>query len=127
MQVKEVRATDKNFMASQVKVDMWIKQQIHVVYLKAWRTLGKALEKEHRNYEDGYAKVPKLCAQIIYQNQDNVAKLSGHDTSEAFEDLCVTVKPCIDGWVAGCRPVLVLDGRHLIWWCLFSNGFPLWR
>lgn len=74
MLVKDLESNSWSFKASEVKKYLWKNSQVQVNYAKAWKKLGKVLEKVNRNYESSYAKVSELCAQNFWVNPKSVAK-----------------------------------------------------
>lgn len=44
-------------------------------------------------------------------NPGSIAKLKKEGGK--FEALLISYKPTVDGWIAGCRPIIGLDGCHL--------------
>lgn len=67
----------------------------------------------YENYEDIYAKVLESCAQILEKYMGSVVMYGRYEETETFESLCISFQAIIDGWVAGCRPIIGLYGCHL--------------
>ncbi|KAL5711434.1 hypothetical protein ACHQM5_021890 [Ranunculus cassubicifolius] len=109
----EVRCHYLSYKPKDLIDAIWEKHQTHISYGTAWRARIKIMEMIYGNYEESYKLGPALCYQMIKRNPGGVASCSRDHNTEQFTSLCIAFRATLDGWKAGCRPVLGLDGCHL--------------
>ncbi|KAK1305905.1 hypothetical protein QJS10_CPA10g01385 [Acorus calamus] len=81
-------------------------------YHRVWRAKCKGNNMIWGSYDDLYALVPSLRAELLKRNPDSVIHYCT-DADYSFERLFVSFGACIKGFLAGCRPLIGLDGCHL--------------
>ena len=96
---------------------------IQLKYSKAWSGLKLALDQTHGTYEESFQLLFNWAAQLELSSpgsrvQIEVEKIWG---KIRFKRIFVALKPCVDGFLAGCRPFIGVDASfcmvntHDIW------------
>ena len=57
--------------------------------------------------------VPEVCRQVLLKNPGSVAQWLRSPVDGTFVGVCVAFKALLNGFHAGCRPVIGLDGCHM--------------
>jgi hypothetical protein len=88
---------------------------MEVPYNKVFRGKEKALDMIYGKWDDSYDLLPTYRAALLKSMPGSVVEL---DTEEHQGDVCfrrffVAFKPCIDGFLQGCRPYIAIDATHL--------------
>ncbi|KAL5711197.1 hypothetical protein ACHQM5_021682 [Ranunculus cassubicifolius] len=109
----EVRLHYQCYKPREIVLAVWDKWATNISYFTAWKARTKIMELIHGNYEDSYRVAPALCLQMLKRNPGSIAQCHRHQLDEKFTDLCIAFNATLEGWVAGCRPVIGLDGCHL--------------
>jgi hypothetical protein len=86
-----------------------------VPYNKVFRGKEKALDMIYGKWYDSYDLLPTYRAALLKSMPGSVIEL---DTEEHQGDVCfrrffVALKPCIDGFLKGCRPYIAIDATDL--------------
>lgn len=89
--------------------------EIKLKYSKAWSGMKLALEQVHGKYEESFqllfnwkAKIERKCPGSIVE-----IELEKLGNKMCFKRLFVALKPCIDGFLQGCRPYVGVDSTKL--------------
>jgi len=82
--------------------DFWIKLR----YSKAWSGMKVALERIHGKYEESFGMLYNWKDQIELCSPGSIVEIEcfGKGKAKRFKQIFVALKPCIDGWLEGCRP-----------------------
>jgi hypothetical protein len=69
----------------------------------------------NEKWDDSYDLLPTYHGELSRSLPDNVVELyiEIHDIVVCFGRAFVALKPCIDGFVIGCRPYIAMDTTHL--------------
>jgi len=91
------------------------KYKVDVPYDRVFRGKEKALDMIYGKWDDSYDLLPTYRAEILKSMPGSIVEL---DTEEHNGDVCfrrffVALKPCIDGFLQGCRPYIAMDSTHL--------------
>jgi hypothetical protein len=88
---------------------------IKLKYSKAWSGMQVALEQIHGKYEESFQLLFNWAAQIEASSPGSRVQieLEEVDNNQRFKRIFVALKPCIDGFLAGCRPFLGVDASSL--------------
>ena len=91
------------------------KYTLKVPYSKVFRDKEKALKMIFGKWDDSYDLLPTYRAELLKSAPGSIVEL---DTENHQEDVCfrrffVALKPCIDGFLQGCRPYIAIDASHL--------------
>ncbi|XP_028799280.1 uncharacterized protein LOC114754657 [Neltuma alba] len=85
---------------------------VKLTYKQAYRAKQKALEDIHGRPDQSYMLIPWICERLKETNNKTVAKWVGN-TNNTFERAFIAYGCCIEGFIAGARHVLYIDGCHL--------------
>ncbi len=86
---------------------------IKLKYSKAWSGMKQALEQIHGKYEESFQLLFNWKAQIDHSSPGSIVQIELEKKSKRFKRIFVALKPCIDGFLAGCRPYLGIDSTSL--------------
>ncbi|KAK8578435.1 hypothetical protein V6N13_116279 [Hibiscus sabdariffa] len=83
----------------------------HVHQSKLYRTRVIAIEIIERNHKDQYSRIYDYLGELRLSNPGTttICKLD----EKVFEHFYICMQACKDGFKAGCRPIICLDGCHL--------------
>ncbi|KAK8658345.1 hypothetical protein V6N13_036553 [Hibiscus sabdariffa] len=102
---------DPNFSHNSLKQIVHKDWGIHVPKTKCIRTKNLAIENLNGNHKEQYAKLYAYLDELRQSNPGTttVCKLD----ERKFERLYICMQAMKDGFKAGCRPIIGLDGCHL--------------
>jgi hypothetical protein len=91
------------------------KYHMEVPYDRVFRGKEKALDVIHGKWDDSYDILPTYQAELHKSMSGSVVEL---DTEEHKGDVCfrrffLAPKPCIDGFLQGCRSYISMDATHM--------------
>lgn len=91
------------------------KYKIEVPYDRVVRGKQRALDMINGKWDDSYDLLSTYQTELFRSIPGSVVEL---DTEEYNGDICfrrffVALKPCIDGFLQGCRPYIAIDSTHL--------------
>jgi hypothetical protein len=91
------------------------KYKFEVPYDRVFRGKENALDMINGKWDDSYDLLLTYQAELLRSLHGSVVEL---DTEIHCGDVCfrrffVALKPCIDGFVNGCRPYIAMDSTHL--------------
>jgi hypothetical protein len=93
-----------------LEVDFGIKLN----YSKAWSGMKLALQQIHGTYEESFELLFNWKAQIEISSPGSIVEIELDGKKiKRFKRIFVALKPCIDGFVNGCRPFLGIDASSL--------------
>ncbi|KAK8713725.1 hypothetical protein V6N13_148936 [Hibiscus sabdariffa] len=101
---------DPNFSHNSLKKAVHKDWGIHVSKTKCIRAKNLAIENLNGNYKEQYAK---LYAYLDELRQSNPGTTTCKLDERKFERLYICIQAMKDGFKAGCRPIISLDGCHL--------------
>ncbi|XP_054822736.1 uncharacterized protein LOC129321032 [Prosopis cineraria] len=81
---------------------------IEVNYSQVWRAVEEAREHLQGSYKEAYNQLPRLCEKMLEANPGSFIKLLTSD-DKRFQCLFLSFHASIQGFQAGCRPLLFLD------------------
>lgn len=89
--------------------------KIDVPYDRVFRGKERALDMINGKWDDSYDLLPTYRDELLRSIPGSIVEL---DTEEHNGDVCfrrffVALKPCIDGFLQGCRPYIAMDSTHL--------------
>ncbi|KAK8623588.1 hypothetical protein V6N13_118471 [Hibiscus sabdariffa] len=102
---------DPTFSSTSLKQAVHKDWGITVNKSKCVRAKNFALEKLHGNYSEQYAKLYAYLAELRGSNPRTTTVCKLHEGR--FERLYLCMQAMKDGFKAGCRPIIGLDGCHL--------------
>jgi hypothetical protein len=79
---------------------------IKLKYSKAWSGMKVALEQIHGKYEESFQLLFNWAAEIEKSSPGSLVEieLEKVEKKQRFRRIFVALKPCIDGFLHGCRP-----------------------
>lgn len=88
---------------------------IRLKYSKAWSGMQVALNQIHGKYEESFQLLFNWKAQIEISSPGSIVEieLEKVQKKQCFKRMFVALKPCVDGFLAGCRPYLGVDATSL--------------
>jgi hypothetical protein len=93
-----------------------MKYKFDVPYDKVFRGKEMALSMINEKWDDSYDILPTYQAELLRSLPGSVVELDIeiHGADVCFRRFFVALKPCIDGFVKGCRLYIAMDTTHLI-------------
>jgi hypothetical protein len=92
------------------------KYSINIPYHRVFRSKQRAMDIIYGKWDDNYDLLPTYQAELLRVVPGSIVEL---DTKEdengdkCFSWFFVALKPCIDGFLQGCRPYIAMDATHL--------------
>lgn len=86
---------------------------IKLKYSKAWSGMKVALEQIHGKYEESFQLLYNWKAQMVSSLGSIVEIELRGKKKKRFRRMFVALKPCIDGFLEGCRPFIGIDASRL--------------
>ena len=88
---------------------------VDVPYDRVVRGKFRALDMIYGKWSESYEMLPTYQAELLRSLPGSVVEL---ETEEHNGDVCfmrffVALKPCIDGFLQGCRPYIAMNATHL--------------
>lgn len=108
---------DPSLGPKELKRRLQEKFHVDVSYFKVWAAKEAAFEKIQGSWDDSFnllysfkAEAEKKCPGSMVDIEYTLVK-----ERHLFNRVFVALKPCIDGFLYGCRPCLGVDSAHLTW------------
>jgi hypothetical protein len=88
---------------------------IKLKYSKVWSGLQVARDQIHGSYDESFQLLFNWAAQLEISSPRSIVDIELETIGEhrRFRRIFVALKPCIDGFLAGCRPFIGLDASSL--------------
>ena len=88
---------------------------IKLKYSKAWSGMKVALEQIHGKYEESFQLLFNWKAQMEISQPGSIIEIDLEKIGKkmCFRRMFVALRPCIDGFIAGCRPYIGVDASQL--------------
>ena len=101
---------------------------IKLKYSKAWSGMKVALEQIHGKYEESFQLLFNLKAQIEQSSPGSIVQIECErvQKKQRFRRIFVALRPCIDGFLEGCRPFIGVDASNLVWQVQRTVGICNW-
>jgi hypothetical protein len=101
--------------AKEAKEKLESDYDIKLKYSKAWSGLKVALEQIHGTYEESFQLVFNWAAHLEQVSPGSHVEIEVEKCGKKnrFKRVFVALKPCIDGFLAGCRPFIGVDASFL--------------
>jgi hypothetical protein len=116
------RVTDwlrKNPSAGAKEVQSKLEDDFHVkvTYNKAWSGRHAALDQIHGSWEESFQTLYNFKCELENKCPESIVEIDSERVGNRvfFSKIFVSLKPCIDGFIHGCRPYLGVDSTHLSW------------
>ena len=90
------------------------KYALKVPYSKVFRGKEKALEMIFGKCDDSYDLLPTYRAELLKSAPGSIVELDteNHQGDVCFRRFFVALKPCIDGFLQGCRTYIAIDATR---------------
>nr|AAV25284.1 hypothetical protein [Oryza sativa Japonica Group] len=113
--VLELLRDDPSLGPKKLQEELKKKYSVDITYLRVFRGKERALDMINGRWDDSYNLLPTYQDELLRSVPGSVVKL---DTEENNGDVCfrrffVALKPCINGFLQGCRPYIAMDSTHL--------------
>jgi len=91
------------------------KFKLDVPYDRVFRGKEKALDMINGKWDDSYTLLPTYQAELMKSVPGSVVEMDTemHNGDVCFRRFFVALKPCIDGFLQGCRPYIAMDSSRL--------------
>ena len=88
---------------------------IKLKYSKAWSGMNLALQQIRGKYEESFQLLFHWKAQMEISSPGTIVEIELQKIGKkmCFKRIFVALKPCIDGFLAGCRPFVGVDASKL--------------
>jgi hypothetical protein len=91
------------------------KYEIKLKYSKAWSGMKKAIDQIHGTYEESFQLLFNWKVALQNKSPGTIVEIELQKVGKkmCFKRIFVALKPCIDGFLAGCRPYIGVDATRL--------------
>ena len=91
------------------------KYALKIPYDRVFRGKEKALDMIFGKWDDSYDLLPTYRAELLKSVPGSIVELDteNHHGNVCFIRFFVALKPCINGFLQGCRPYIAIDATHL--------------
>jgi hypothetical protein len=114
--ITPILAKTPNTTAKKLKVDLEKDYPIKLKYTTVWKAKQRVMKELFGDWENTFrmlysfkAEVDKRCPSSVVEIDTDVTP----DEKVHFSKFFMALKPCIDGFKAGCRPYLSIDSSFL--------------
>ena len=92
------------------------KYSIEIPYYRVFRGKERAMDMIYGKWEDSYNLLPTYQAELLRVVPGSIVDIDTEEDDNGdlyFSRFFVALKPCIDGFLEGCRPYIAMDATHL--------------
>jgi hypothetical protein len=114
--ITPILAKKPNTTAKQLKVDMEKEYPIKLNYTTVWKAKQKAMKELYGDWANTFRMLYSFKAEVEKRSPGSVVEIDTEvapDGKVYFSKFFMALKPCIDGFKAGCRPYLSIDSSFL--------------
>ncbi|KAM0880994.1 hypothetical protein ACQ4PT_033212 [Festuca glaucescens] len=88
---------------------------ITLKYWTVWKARERAMTNLYGTWEESFQLLYSLKAEIELRSPGTVVEVDTKDVDGEvhFSRFFIALKPCIDGFLSGCRPYISIDSTHL--------------
>jgi hypothetical protein len=88
---------------------------IKLKYSKAWSGMKVAMDKLHGTYEESFQLLFNWALQIKQVSPGSIVEIDLEKIEDKyrFSRMFVALRPCVDGFLTGCRPFIGIDASYL--------------
>ena len=106
---------DPDIGATKLKSDLETTYNIIIGYSTVWAGLQKAKEQVFGKWEESFGNLVNFKAEVELKMPGSVVEIDVQEDNEGiyFHRFFCAFKPCIDGFLNGCRPYLSIDSTAL--------------
>ncbi|XP_018486949.1 uncharacterized protein LOC108857459 [Raphanus sativus] len=112
--VSEKLKENPHFKPKQILEEIHRTHGIALSYKQAWRGKERLMGRVNKllrggSFEEEYRLLPQYCHEIVRANPGSVALVHANPIDERFQQVFVSFKPSITGFLTSCRPLIALD------------------
>lgn len=115
--IKPILATTPNNTAKRLKIDLEKQYPIKLNYTTVWKAKQRAMKELYGDWANTFRMLYNFKAEVEKRSPGSVVEIDTEVTADGkvvFSKFFIALKPCIDGFKAGCRPYLSIDSSFLI-------------
>lgn len=104
-----------NMGAKELQKKLQEEHKLTITYDTVWRGKEKALAEVYGKWEESFEMLYKWKAEVLKRSPESVVEIEvlEIDGNVYFHRFFCALKPCIDGFMEGCRPHLSIDSTAL--------------
>lgn len=112
--VKALRG-NPNLGAKELQERLEIEHKVTLQYETVWAGRQRAIDKIFGTWEESFEDLYRFKAEIELRSPGSVVEICTKKVHGEiyFHSFFMALKPCIDGFLNGCRPYLSVDSTHL--------------
>ena len=110
--VTPILAKKPNTTTKKLKVDLEKRYPIKVKYTTVWKAKQRAMKKKYGDWANTFRMLYNFKVEVEKRSPGSVVEIDAEVTEDGrvlFSKFFMALKPCIDGFKAGCRPYLSID------------------
>ena len=114
--IKPILATTPNNTAKRLKIDLEKQYPIKLNYTTVWKAKQRAMKELYGDWANTFRMLYNFKAEVEKRSPGSVVEIDTEVTADGkvfFSKFFMALKPCIDGFKAGCRPYLSIDSSFL--------------
>ncbi|XP_009118484.1 uncharacterized protein LOC103843498 [Brassica rapa] len=100
-----------HFKPKQILEEIHRTHGIALSYKQAWRGKERLMGRLRVSgtFEEEYRLLPQYCDEIMRSNPGSLAVVHANPKDERFQQVFVSFKPSVSGFLTACRPLIALD------------------
>ena len=114
--ITPILAKTPNTTAKRLKVDLEKLYPIQLQYTTVWKAKQRAMKSLYGDWANTFRMLYSFKAEVEKRSPGSVVEIDTEVTEDdkvLFSKFFMCLKPCIDGFKAGCRPYLSIDSSFL--------------
>jgi hypothetical protein len=114
--ITPILAKTPNTTAKRLKVDLEKLYPIKLKYTTVWKAKQRAMKSLYGDWANTFRMLYSFKAEVEKRSPGSVVEIDTEVTEDGsvyFSKFFMCLKPCIDGFKAGCRPYLSIDSSFL--------------
>ena len=111
-----ILAETPNTTAKKLRIDLQKKYPIKLNYTTVWKAKQRAMKELYGDWANTFRMLYSFKAEVEKRSPGSVVEIDTEvapDGKVFFSKFFMALKPCIDGFKAGCRPYLSIDSSFL--------------
>lgn len=106
---------DPTIGAVKILKELQDEHHVKLEYHTVWKGKQKAATSLYGSWEESFRMLYNYKAEIELRSPGSIVEIDTvtNEGEVHFSKLFIALKPCIDGFVNGCRPYLSIDSTHL--------------
>ncbi|CAA0842511.1 Unknown protein [Striga hermonthica] len=91
------------------------KYGVEVSYATTWNGRQLAMDSIYGSWEDSFQTLFSFRAALLHRSPDTIFEIATKPSGDGvmFDKLFLAMRPCVDGFLQGCRPYLGIDSTAL--------------